>query len=109
MTNCSAPAFHLFQPDLARSLMAPRPVLKYCLMPSMPQISPPVGKSAPLMFFINSAMVMLGLSICAQTLQCPLRIVSGMLVAMPTAMPVPPLTRSSEGGREDVGSVMRSS
>ena len=35
-------------------------------MPSTPQMIPPVGKSGPLMNFINSGMVMSGLSICAQ-------------------------------------------
>ena len=45
-------------------------------------------------FFINSAMVMSGLSICAQMpSMTSVRLCGARLVAMPTAMPVPPLTR----------------
>src|SRR5947208_1808342 len=76
-------------------------------MPSMPQIMPPVGKSGPLTNFIRSGTVMAGLSIWAQTpsMISP-RLCGGMFVAMPTAMPVPPLTRrfgKAEG--KTVGSV----
>ena len=48
---------------------------------------------APLMNFINSGIVMSGLSICAQmpSMTSP-RLCGAMFVAMPTAMPVPPLT-----------------
>jgi hypothetical protein len=54
----------------------------------------PVGKSGPLTCFINPARGMAGSSICAQmpSMISP-RLCGGMFVAMPTAMPVPPLTR----------------
>ena len=63
----------------------------------------PVGKSGPLTNFINSGIVMSGLSICAQmpSMTSP-RLCGGMLVAMPTAMPVPPLT-SRFGKRRENG------
>ena len=72
---------------------------------------PPVGKSGPLMNFINCAMVMAGLSIWAQmpSTTSP-RLCGAMFVAMPTAMPVPPLTmRLGNADGNTVGSVMRSS
>ena len=80
-------------------------------MPSMPQMKPPVGKSGPLMNFIRPAMVMAGSSICAQmpSTTSP-RLCGGMFVAMPTAMPVPPLTsKLGNAAGKTVGSVMRSS
>ncbi len=54
---------------------------------------PPVGKSGPGMIFISSSSVMSGLAISASvaSITSPALWV-GMLVAMPTAMPLPPLT-----------------
>ena len=77
----------------------------------MPQMVPPVGKSGPLMNFISSGMVICGLSICAQTASTTSpRLCGAMFVAMPTAMPVPPLTsRFGNAAGNTVGSVMRSS
>jgi hypothetical protein len=63
------------------------------------------------MNFINCAMVISGLSICAQmpSMTSP-RLCGGMFVAMPTAMPVPPLTsKFGNAAGKTVGSVMRSS
>ena len=53
---------------------------------------PPVGKSGPGMIFISSSSVMSGLAISARvaSITSPALCV-GMLVAMPTAMPLPPL------------------
>ena len=60
----------------------------------MPQMMPPVGKSGPLTNFIKSSMVHCGWStrwtIASQSSP---RLCGGMLVAMPTAMPVEPLSR----------------
>jgi len=64
-----------------------------------------------LMCFINWAMVICGLSICTQipSITSP-RLCGGMLVAMPTAMPVPPLMiRFGNADGNTVGSVIRSS
>ena len=77
----------------------------------MPQMKPPVGKSGPLMNFVSSGMVIEGLSIWAQTpsMTSP-RLCGAMLVAIPTAMPVPPLTSKfgNAAGKTD-GSMSRSS
>ena len=77
----------------------------------MPQTMPPVGKSGPLMNVISSGMVICGWSIWAQMLSMTSpRLWGAMLVAMPTAMPVPPLTiRLGKAAGNTVGSVMRSS
>ena len=54
----------------------------------------PVGKSGPLIAFRRSAMVASGLSTSISTaLATSRRLWGGMLVAMPTAMPLEPLTR----------------
>jgi hypothetical protein len=72
----------------------PRPVRKYSLIPSFPMITPPVGKSGPLMCFMSCWGVMSGLSIAAITpsMTSP-RLWGGMFVAIPTAIPAPPFTR----------------
>ena len=93
ITNCSRLPLSCSTPTLPRIFTEPRPVVKYCLMPSIPQTMQPVGKSGPFMNRINCGIVMSGLSIWAQTasIVSP-RLCGAMLVAMPTAMPVPPLT-----------------
>ena len=60
-------------------------------------------------YFISSSSVMSGSSICAQmpSITSP-RLCGGMFVAMPTAMPVPPLTsRFGNAAGKTVGSVRR--
>ena len=111
ITSCSRFPFICSIPTLPRSFTLPRPVSKYLPMPSMPQRMPPVGKSGPLMNFCSWALAISGLSICAQMpSMTSARLCGAMLVAMPTAMPVPPLTiRFGNAAGNTVGSVMRSS
>ena len=76
----------------ARICTLPRPVLYPWLMPSRPWMNPPVGKSGPGMYSINSSMVSPGRSTSAmRPSMTSLRLCGGMLVAMPTAMPDAPL------------------
>ena len=77
----------------ARMTTRPRPVRYASRIPERPTMIAPVGKSGPLMWRIRSSTFASGLSISAITAS----IVSpswcgGMFVAMPTAMPVEPLT-----------------
>ena len=80
-------------------------------MPLRPMMMPAVGKSGPLMNSISPARSMSGFSIRAmQPLMISRRLWGGMLVAMPTAMPVLPFT-SRFGNRlgSTVGSFLVSS
>ncbi|MNE09531.1 hypothetical protein D3C80_1022100 [compost metagenome] len=63
------------------------------MMPWRPLIRPAVGKSGPGMCCISSSMVTSGLSMSARqpSMTSP-RLCGGMLVAMPTAIPLEPLT-----------------
>ena len=63
-------------------------------MPARPMMMPPVGKSGPGTSSISSSIVRSGLSMSAiaASITSP-RLWVGMLVAMPTAMPLAPLTR----------------
>ena len=81
-------------------------------MPSMPMSVQPVGKSGPFTcFFIKSAIVMSGLSICAQMpSMTSVKLCGARFVAMPTAMPVPPLTsRLGNAAGSTTGSMFFSS
>src|SRR6266480_2042381 len=111
ITICSRPPLSSSMPALPRTFMLPRPVSKYCRIPPTPQRTQPVGKSGPFTCFISSSSVMSGLSICAQIPSMTSeRLCGGMLVAMPTAMPVPPLTsRLGNAAGKTVGSVRVSS
>ena len=62
-------------------------------MPFLPMMMPPVGKSGPGRAVISSAVVTSGLSsiMHVASMVSP-RLCGGMLVAMPTAMPLEPLT-----------------
>ena len=81
--------------QLARSLMMPRPVVYALRMPSEPSTMPAVGKSGPLMTVIKSSTVASGLSMSISVPSMTSHILcGGMFVAMPTAMPLVPLTRS---------------
>ena len=73
--------------------MEPRPVSKAERMPERPRISPPVGKSGPGMIRISSSSGVSGSAISARvaSITSP-GLWVGMLVAMPTAMPLAPLT-----------------
>jgi len=66
MTSCSR-CLHLLDPDAPARLDAAFAGREIILMPSTPQIMPPVGKSGPLMNFINSGIVM---SRCQSVRRC---------------------------------------
>jgi hypothetical protein len=73
-------------------------------MPDLPAMLPPVGKSGPGRISIISSMVTDGLSINAQTasITSP-KLCGGMLVAIPTAIPVDPFINKvgrAEGNTE---------
>jgi hypothetical protein len=79
----------------ARILMTPRPVVYALRISSVPRMRPAVGKSGPLMTPMSSSMVVSGLSMSISVpLMTSTMLCGGMLVAMPTAMPAVPLTRS---------------
>ena len=62
-------------------------------MPLSPRITPPVGKSGPFMCCIRPGVSMSGFSMKAIVAAIvSLRLCGGMFVAMPTAMPLEPLT-----------------
>ena len=62
-------------------------------MPSRPEMYPPVGKSGPGTSFITSLSVASGFSISRiAASMISFRLCGGMFVAMPTAMPLAPLT-----------------
>ena len=94
MTICSRPPLCSSMVVLPRTLQRCRARSRRMdWMPASPSRLQPVGKSGPLMCSRISSVVMSGLSTCAQmaSMTSP-RLCGGMLVAMPTAMPVPPLT-----------------
>ena len=78
---------------LARTLNEPLPVAYASRTPSRPTSSPPVGKSGPGTNFINCLTVADGFSIknLVAAITSP-RLCGAMLVAIPTAIPEPPLT-----------------
>ena len=63
-------------------------------MPARPMMMAPVGKSGPLMYCISSSSDASGWSIRQHmpSMTSPI-LCGGMFVAMPTAMPVDPLTK----------------
>ena len=63
------------------------------MIPARPMMSAPVGKSGPLTWVMRSSGVASGLSMrwTVASITSP-RLCGGMFVAMPTAMPWPPLT-----------------
>ena len=78
----------------------PRPVRYAASMPSRPAMYAPVGKSGPGTIFITSFSVASGFSIskiAASTISR--RLCGGILVAMPTAMPLAPLTSKIRDAR----------
>ena len=83
----------------ARTLIFPRPVRYASSMPLVPRMVAAVGKSGPLMMESSSSMVVSRFSstllsmIFTTAAITSRRLWGGILVAMPTAMPVPPLTR----------------
>ena len=82
---------------LPRIIIFPRPVLYASIIPARPKINPPVGKSGPGKNFIISLKLACSGSKCSlnsqhKTFTISLRLCGGILVAIPTAMPVLPLT-----------------
>ena len=77
----------------ALSLTFPRPVVYAFLTSSSPMMFPPVGKSGALMCFINSSIVIFGLSIDAinASIVSP-KLCGAIFVAIPTAIPLDPFT-----------------
>ena len=79
----------------ARILIFPRPVVYASFNPSMPIISPAVGKSGPLICCIISSVLMSSFSIRAiRPLITSIRLWGGIFVAIPTAIPSEPLIKS---------------
>ena len=77
----------------ARTSILPLPVLYACLIPAVPIMVAPVGKSGPGRYAISSSMDMSLLSMRATyaSMTSP-RLWGGTFVAMPTAMPLLPFT-----------------
>ena len=76
-----------------RIIILPLPVSKYSLIPSVPKIKPPVGKSGPLIYSSKSNGCKSGLSIRAiMASQTSPILWGGILVAIPTAIPEEPFT-----------------
>ena len=85
---------------LAWTRTRPRPVAYASRIPSRPRIVPAVGKSGPLMWRISPSTSIVGSSMYAiVALITSRRLWGGMLVAIPTAIPEPPLT--SRFGKRD--------
>ncbi len=89
---------------LARMRTRPRPVLYASRTPPTPKMVPPVGKSGAGTWTISSSSVISGVSMVATmpSTSSP-RLCGGMLVAMPTAMPLAPLSKrfGSAAGRTE--------
>ena len=79
-------------------------------MPSRPEMTPPVGKSGPWTIWQTSSIEMWGRSMMAQVaVMISSRLCGGMLVVMPTAMPVEPfISRFGSAEGRTVGSVVDS-
>ena len=85
-------------------VMDSRPVSYAPRMPERPTMMPPVGKSGPGTMRISSSSEMSGSAISASvaSMISP-GLCGGMLVAMPTAMPLPPLiSRFGKLRRQDL-------
>ena len=78
---------------LPRIITEPRPVVYALTIPLRPNKNDPVGKSGPLILDISSAIVISELSANAITpsITSP-KLCGGILVAIPTAIPLLPLT-----------------
>ena len=84
----------------ARSVIFPRPVAYAFLIPPLPMIIPPVGKSGPGIYSISSSSVMSGSSMQATIPSIVSeRLCGGIFVAIPTAIPALPFT-SRLGNRD---------
>ena len=96
---------------LARTTTVLRPVWYPRRMPARPQTTPPVGKSGPGTISSSSSIETSGSSITRiRASQISPRLCGGIDVAMPTAMPLAPLTsRFGNFDGSTVGSVCRSS
>jgi len=77
----------------ARTVIEPFPVSYARRMPDLPMTNPPVGKSGPGKTSINSLVVTSGFSINRSiAATTSVRLCGGIFVAIPTAIPVVPLT-----------------
>ena len=88
----------------------PLPVFIYDLIPDLPAILPPVGKSGPGIILIISSTDAAGSSINKQTasiISC--KLCGGIFVAIPTAIPVEPfINKPGRLAGNTVGSVVLS-
>ena len=74
-------------------IILPVPVKYASLIPSLPRINPPVGKSGPFTIFNNSSSLTWSSSINLMTaFNISVRLCGGILVAIPTAIPDDPFT-----------------
>ena len=81
----------------ALKVIFPLPVEYACFMPSLPRIKPPVGKSGPFTILNNSSS---GKSssdsiILIMAFNISVKLCGGIFVAIPTAIPDEPLTKSA--------------
>ena len=78
---------------LLRIVIEPLPVSYAFLIPELPSIIPPVGKSGPLTYSISPKVSISWLSIYATqpSITSP-KLCGGIFVAIPTAIPIEPLT-----------------
>ena len=107
----SLPDFVVSSVNFDLTVILPLPVEKASLIPFLPKIIPPVGKSGPVIWVISSLSSISGLSITAAiALQTSVRLCGAIFVAIPTAIPLAPLRRrlGSAVGRTR-GSFMESS
>ena len=94
ITTLSFPDFVVSMCARALIFIFPRPVVYADVSPSMPIISPAVGKSGPFMWVISSSTVIFSLLIVAIIpLIISVRLCGGIFVAIPTAIPSEPLIK----------------
>ena len=79
---------------MERTVTLPLPVSYIELRPAVPEIIPPVGKSGPLTILCNCFDVLSGSSTSSNvaSMISP-KLWGGMFVAIPTAIPLAPLTK----------------
>ena len=109
---CSLPPLGVSVWSLARTLTLPRPGLEI-ILDALHADERAAGREIGALdvLLINCGIVMSGLSICAQMpSMTSVRLCGARLVAMPTAMPVPPLTsRFGNAAGSTTGSMFFSS
>ncbi len=92
----SLPLFSVSMLVFALTTILPLPVLYALKIPLRPMIIPPVGKSGPVIAVINSLTETSGFSIniCNPEIISE-RLCGGILVVIPTAIPLTPLTNNA--------------